>query len=193
MTGFSKDNILSMAKFLLSCKERVVSFDESWQAVIATYYPEAFEEFKNNLKPLVDAFRDAQGISRKSGVPTGQTLHLDVITVNGKSYLPRADEDGARLKEFTSNKWFGWGSKFFSGDWEIPTEGVSTVTSKERRITHEPTYTSTRQSDGATNTGQDERATQDSLRPAEETGVETTVTVKSSNGTEYEYKVRPKK
>jgi len=167
--------------------------NESWQAVIATYYPEAFEEFKNNLKPLVDAFRDAQGISRKSGVPTGQTLHLDAITVNGKSYLPKADADGSRLKEFTSNKWFGWGSKFFSGDWEIPTEGVSTVTSKERRITHEPTYTSTRQSDGATSTGQDERATQDSLRPAEETGVETTVTVKSSDGTEYEYKVGPKK
>lgn len=163
--------------------------NESWQAVIATYYPEAFEEFKNNLKPLVDAFRDAQGISRRSGVPNGQTLHLDVITVNGKSYSPKADEDGARLKEFTSNKWFGWGSKFFSGDWKIPTDGVSKATSSERRITHDPTYTSTRKSDGATNTGKNERQTQEALRPELENGVKKNVKVTSSDGTSYEYKV----
>lgn len=116
---------------------------------------------------------------------------MDAITVNGKSYLPKADADGSRLKEFTSNKWFGWRSKFFSGDWKIPTDGVSKVTSNERRIVHNPTYTSTRKSDGKTSTGENELATQDSLIPSVQDGVETTVTVTKADGSQYKYKIKP--
>lgn len=167
--------------------------NESWQAIIATYYPEAFEDHKNNLKPLVDAFRDAQGISRRSGIPVGQTLNLDVITVNGKTYSPKAD-DGTRLKTYTDNKWFGWGSKYYSGDWKYPTEGVSTATGKERKSEDSVKYKATRESDKKEAEDENQIKAQDKLRPEARDGVETTVTVKNIEGQgSYEYQVEAKK
>jgi len=88
--------------------------EHSWQAVIATYYPEAYEQYKNNLKPLVDAFRKAHGISNKHGVPAGKDVVLRDITIGGKTYAAKADTDGARLKQFTSNEYFGWGAEYFN-------------------------------------------------------------------------------
>ena len=167
--------------------------NESWQAIIATYYPEAFEEFKGNLKPLVDAFRDAQGISRRSGIPVGQTLNLDVITINGKTYSPKAD-DGTRLKTYTDNKWFGWGSKYYSGDWKYPTEGVSTATGKERKTEGSSYYRATRESDREVAEDENQIKAQDKLRPEAKDGIETTVTVKNIEGQgSYEYRVEAKK
>ena len=166
--------------------------NESWQAIIATYYPEAFDEHKNNLKPLVDAFRKAQGISRKSGIPVGQTLNLDVITVNGKTYSPRAD-DGTRLKKYTDNKWFGWGSKYYSGDWKYPTEGVSTATGKERKSEDSVKYRAIRKSDNKKAEGDTQENAQKELIPDAKEGVKTTVTIYNIHGESSSHIVEPKK
>ena len=164
--------------------------NESWQAIIATYYPDAFEEFKDNLKPLVDAFRKCHNISFKSGIPVGQTQHLDNITINGKTYAPQTDQEGQRLAKFTSNKWFGWGSTYFTGEWKFPVEETTTLTGGARVKPSNVTYTSTRKSDSKTNTGTNELATQDALKPDLKPGVETTVTVTNSDGTTREYKIK---
>ena len=167
---------------------------QSWQAVIATYYPEAFEDFKHNLKPLVDAFRESQGISKKSGIPRdGQVVNLDVITVNGKSYSPNANNKDERLKEYTSSKWFGWSSKYFSGNWKFPTEGRAKPTAQERVQKGVETYTSTRKSDNVTASGVNEKATQDALLPEALDNVETKVTITNSDGTQYTRTIDPKK
>ena len=168
--------------------------NESWQAVVATYYPEAYKEFKGNLKPLVDAFRKAQGISFKSGIPKkGTKFNLDVIIINGKEYSPKADSDGSRLAKYTSNEEYGWGSKFFDPNWVPKSKGRAQSTVGERKVVHEATYTSTRKSDNKSVTGQDEKATQDALKPNAKEGTEINVTVTYSDGSQNRYKVKPEK
>jgi len=161
----------------------------SWQAIVLAFYPEAFEgktydEIKKMIKPFVDAFRRSQDIGIKQGLPVNQTVEFKPITVNGVTYNPvqATKED---IKKCTSDDWFGYGSQYFTGNWPIPTEGVAKVNGQKR-------YTSTRTSDGATNSGNDQTATQEALIPGAQENVRTTVTITNVDGTGRKVIVEPK-
>lgn len=163
---------------------------QSWQAMVLAHYPEAFngmtyDQIKAKIKPFVDAFRRSQGIGFRQGLPVNQTVAFKEITVNGITYKPvQADEE--TIKKCTSNEWFGYKSSYFTDNWNIKTEGNAKVNGQK-------VYTSTRNSDNATNTGNNEKATQDALIPEAEENTKITVEITSVDGSKRQEIVNPLK
>ena len=164
--------------------------DKTWQGVVATFYPEAVKKY--GMKPVVDAFRKAQGISFTSGIPVGRTSHIDVLEVKGEKFAPKTDDYEKRLAGNLTDDTYGWNSKYFNKNWHIKTKGTSTPTSKERKDEIELGYKATRHSDGATSTNKNQRAAQDALKPEAKENTKITVKVIDADGTVREYVIDKK-
>ena len=161
---------------------------ESWQAIVLAYYPEAFEglnynEISNKIKPFVDAFRRTHGIKFTQGLPVNQVVAFLPITVDGKTYSPK-QADTTTIDKCTSDEWFGYGSKYFTKNWNIPTKGSA-------KLNGQKIYTSVRQSDQETKTGLVEKETQNALLPQAVENVTTTVIVQNADGTTYTEVIKP--
>ena len=144
------------------------------------------------MKPVVDAFRKAQGISFTSGIPVGRTSHIDVLEVKGEKFAPKTDDYEKRLAGNLTDDTYGWNSKYFNKNWHIKTKGTSTPTSKERKDEIELGYKATRHSDGATSTNKNQRAAQDALKPEAKENTKITVKVIDADGTVREYVIDKK-
>lgn len=164
--------------------------DKTWQGVVATFYPEAVKKY--GMKPVVDAFRKAQGISFTSGIPVGRTSHIDVLEVKGEKFAPKTDDYEKRLAGNLTDDTYGWNSKYFNKNWHIKTKGTSTPTSKERKDKIELGYKATRHSDGATSTNKNQRAAQDALKPEAKENTKIKVKVVDADGTVREYEIDKK-
>lgn len=106
--------------------EHVWNWKHSWPAVVYAYYPEAFTEASSwgEIMSFVNEFRKVHGIRKSDGTPVGQTSQLKSITVNGKEYKPQACTE--TTMQDAINK-FGWNSRFFRSDWEIPVTTSATL------------------------------------------------------------------
>ena len=122
----------------------------SWAAVIETFYPGAIEKY--GYMKMVNAFREAQGISKKSNIPVKQDLTMKDLVIDGevvpvKSYDSQKEADDAVKKNNTADT-FGWTSKYYLQNWNVKVTEVSKVKSEK---TEE--YSGSRLSDGKTTSG----------------------------------------
>ena len=113
------------------------------------YYPEALGNGSyKELKAAVDAFRDAHGISRQSGIPVGQKSQLVPIIIDGVEYRP--DKNGGDNMDKALVK-YGWQSEFFLQKWDVKPKEISRLTIKEYKDGEKTVYYGVRtNADGTT-------------------------------------------
>jgi hypothetical protein len=86
----------------------------TWPAIIYAYYGVSFDENSSwaEIKPYIDAFKQANGIKKSDALPVGQEMELKAITVNGETFEPTICNP-EELQDAIGK--FGWNSKFYRG------------------------------------------------------------------------------